>query len=128
MIINIPISIGELVDKITILQIKSLEITDTAKLNNITRELKLLDDVLDSTGLKSQLVNLHVELYNINYAIWRIEDSIRECEKNSQFDETFVDLTRTVHKTNIRRGNVKRNINLQFGSDIVEEKSYEDQQ
>lgn len=124
--IDTPISLGELVDKITILQIKTIEIKDESKLKNIRHELNLLTSILDKTGLKQSLTKEINELYAINYKIWNLEDVIRECEKVESFGETFISTARQIYKTNDERSRVKKQINIKFNSDVVEEKSYKE--
>lgn len=124
--VNTPISLGELVDKITILQIKTLEIKDKTKLENIKHELSLLSSILDETNLKSHLSKEMNELYVTNYKLWSLEDTIRECEMNNSFDQLFIDTARLIYKTNDERSRVKKQINIKFNSDVVEEKSYKE--
>lgn len=124
--VSVPISLGELVDKITILEIKSEQIKIPEKLVNIRAELKLLQDrlaaaVQDITAINEQ----YDDLRKTNAALWNIEDEIRVCEKNKQFDEKFIRLARAVYVTNDRRFELKRQINELLGSELVEEKSYE---
>jgi hypothetical protein len=122
--IEVPISLGELVDKITILQIKRLEITNESKLKNINYEYQLLDNVLVETNIKDELKPLSDELMSINRKIWDLEDVRRKCENDKDFGEIFLDAVRQIHINNEERSRVKRIINTTYGSDIVEEKSY----
>ncbi len=124
--INTPISIGELIDKITILQIKKLEISDESKLNNINHELNILSLILDKTGLKSSLYKEINELYSVNYKIWNLEDTIRDCERVGSFEDVFINTARLIYKTNDERSRVKKSINVKFNSDVIEEKSYKE--
>lgn len=124
--INTPISLGELIDKITILQIKTLEIKEESKLKNIKHELNLLSSILDKTGLKMSLAKEINELFAVNYKIWNLEDTIRECERSNSFEEIFVNTARLIYKTNDERSKVKKAINTKFNSDVVEEKSYKE--
>jgi len=125
--VNIPVSLGELLDKITILEIKSKKISNESKLTNIKKELKGLKNVLENLKINSvELNNLYEELYKINLTLWEIEDSIRILEKNKNFEKDFIDLARSVYITNDKRFQVKNEINNHFNSDYVEEKSYED--
>lgn len=124
--INTPISLGELVDKITILQIKTLEIKDESKLKNIKHELSLLSYILDKTQLKPSIAKEMNELYAINYKLWSLEDTIRECERVGTFEEIFINTARLIYKTNDERSRVKKQINVKFNSDVVEEKSYKE--
>ena len=123
--ITIPVSAGELVDKITILRVKAARIGDPAKEANVRRELELLEAVArehlpDSPEL-SALVD---ELTTVNGELWDIEDGKRDCERRQDFGPRFVELARRVYRDNDRRAAVKRRINDLTGSAIVEEKSY----
>jgi tetratricopeptide (TPR) repeat protein len=123
--IAIPGAIGELIDKITILEIKSDRILDPAKLDNVRGELGLLQALQADQGLiDNRLEALKASLKAVNAELWEIEDNIRVCEKNDDFGPTFVALARSVYKTNDRRAALKREINLLLNSKIVEEKSY----
>ena len=124
--INVPISPGELLDKITILEIKSQHIKDDTKLANVQTELKLLSDIWDKTSPSSGLDNLKQELRENNQALWDIEDKIRIKESNKEFDQVFIELARSVYIQNDKRAETKKKINLKLGSVIVEEKSYAD--
>jgi hypothetical protein len=125
MIINTPISLGELVDKISILKIKKKNITDKNKLVLIKEELALLELTL-SKFIKDKKINKFLnELIEINSILWVIEDDIRDCERNNRFDEKFIDLARSVYHTNDKRSEIKLQINKYFGSTLVEVKSYE---
>ena len=125
MIIHAPISIGELIDKITILKIKSILITDTIKLKNIEQELQLLEELKDSLNIDiDTLEPLQYKLYGVNLELWHIENFKRECEKNQSFDDKFIDSARQVYLKNDLRAEIKHRINTMFGSTIVEEKSY----
>jgi len=123
--IFIEVGAGELIDKITILRIKSERMSDEAKLKNVRHELDVLSKArsenLDDT---QELRKLEAELKKINEALWVIEDDIRECEARKDFGDTFVELARAVYKTNDKRAAVKKDINLLTGASIVEEKSY----
>jgi hypothetical protein len=117
-----PISVGELIDKITILSIKLDYTSDTSKIQNITRELNELSELLD---LDTVIVrNLSLELKCINEIIWKIEDDIRIKEKAKLFDQEFIDLARSVYIYNDKRAVVKRQINELTNSHIIEEKIY----
>ena len=125
--INVPISPGELVDKITILEIKKEFIDDINKLKNINHEYDLLmqiysNDVSQTDGVDS----LKSKLKNINLSLWKIEDDIRDCERDKIFNERFVKLARDVYFTNDKRSKVKLEINLLLNSSLLEEKSYKD--
>ena len=124
--VNIPVSLGELLDKISILEIKSKKISNESKLTNIKKELNGLKKVLDNLNINFvEINNLYEELYKINLNLWGIEDSIRILEKNKNFEKDFIDLARSVYITNDKRFQVKNEINKLFNSDYVEEKSYE---
>lgn len=123
--IQVPISPGELLDKITILEIKSERITDEGKLANVRRELELLNRTwADSVSPDETVQRIREELKKINEALWRIEDAIRDKERVREFDDRFVELARSVYFTNDRRAAAKRELNVHLGSEIVEEKSY----
>ena len=123
MIVLAPISVGELIDKITILEIKLDVITDDAKRINIHRELDQLTQTLDTLELPNISV-LRKKLKQINNELWQIEDAKRECERNQQFDEFFVEQARQVYIKNDQRASIKREINTLCGSTIIEEKSH----
>lgn len=131
MLIQAPISLGELIDKITILEIKTANIADAVKLANVTHELEVLNNtvsqLLDAAGI-TKLAPLKTALKDINQQLWVIEDDIRDCERAKDFSETFIELARSVYVTNDKRAAVKKDINLAFGSELVEEKSYKDYQ
>ena len=125
--VNIPISLGELLDKISILEIKNKKILDKSKILNIKKELNGLKKVLDELNINlSETNSLYNKLYKINLTLWEIEDSIRVLEKNEDFGEKFIELARAVYITNDQRFEVKNDINKLFNSEYVEEKSYED--
>lgn len=126
-LIETPVSYGELIDKMTILQIKLQEIKDEAKLANVRNELELLDatwkndkasetDIAEETG----------RLLAVNQRLWKIEDDIRMKERAQAFDDEFIQLARSVYIENDERAAIKREINLKLGSTLVEEKSYQD--
>ena len=126
MLINTPISLGELVDKISILIIKQKNITDKTKLDHVKKELDFLQKTL-MNYVQQEEINTYLEnLININSKLWNIEDDIRECERNKLFDQSFIDLARGVYFTNDERAKVKNDINKTFGSELVEVKSYEE--
>jgi len=131
MLIEAPISLGELIDKITILEIKVVNIGDEAKLKNVTHELNILNDkiarLLDTDG-QAKLAPLKQALKEINQALWIIEDDIRDCELAKDFSDKFIQLARAVYVTNDQRAKVKKDINLAFGSELIEEKSYKNYQ
>ena len=125
--VNIPISLGELLDKISILEIKNRKILNKSKILNIKKEINGLKKVLDELNINlSETNSLYNKLYNINLILWEIEDSIRVLEKNEDFGEKFIELARAVYITNDQRFEVKNDINKLFNSEYVEEKSYED--
>ena len=122
----IPVSIGELLDKITILELKTERIVDPSKQLNIRFELGLLRAVWERCGVTNPALELLLnELKNINESLWVIEDEIRECERQRDFGPRFIELARAVYRTNDRRSALKRKINELSGSAIVEEKSYD---
>lgn len=124
--IETPISVGELLDKISILEIKSEKVKDNNKLVNINLELTILRNVADqSLGDYENLEKRISELKLINLKLWDIEDKIRVEEKNKNFDDDFIFLARSVYITNDKRFDVKNKINNEFGSIIKEEKSYQ---
>ena len=126
-IIQVPVSPGEVLDKITILEIKSERIDDAAKVANVKRELELLSASWHAAVDEDDTVQrIHSELKTINEALWEIEDDIRDKEKAREFDQVFIDLARAVYVTNDQRANAKKELNLYLGSEIVEEKSYQD--
>ena len=121
------ISVGELFDKISILEIKKTKIKDSNKLNNITRELSSLNDTLKKNALNKEdpkLKNLVENLKKINFDLWEIEDGKRLAEKNNKFDERFIELARNVYKKNDLRAKIKSEINNYLGSNIKEVKSH----
>ena len=126
MLINTPISLGELVDKISILIIKQKKITDKTKLAHVNKELDFLRKTLMNYVQQEEINNYLENLININSKLWNIEDDIRECERKKLFDQTFIDLARSVYFTNDERAKVKNDINKTFGSELVEVKSYEE--
>ena len=124
--LQVPVSVGEVVDKITILQIKLAHISDAAKRANIQNELDaLLPLVAGDAFTTDQMQGLMAELKSVNEALWDIEDDIREKEAAKSFDDEFIRLARAVYVTNDKRAEIKKQINLATGSALVEEKSYE---
>ena len=125
--INVPISPGELLDKITILRIKARRITDPAKLDNVRRELEELQDTWSRSAFDGAGIGAEIEaLMVVNERLWVIEDEIRDKERAGAFDAEFIRLARAVYHENDARAAIKRRINLQLGSSIIEEKSYTD--
>jgi hypothetical protein len=124
-VVSAPISFGELIDKIVILEIKAAKIQDAQKLIHIRDELALLTGARATFSLSDKAIgHLKAELKQVNEALWEIEDQIRDCERAQNFGPEFVALARSVYKTNDRRAAIKRQINDLAGSTIVEEKSY----
>ncbi len=118
---------GELIDKITILEIKSARISDLEKLKNVRHELSILSATCDAhLGGIEGLSDLATQLKTINEALWEIEDDIRTCEAQNDFGQKFINLARAVYITNDKRAAVKKEINLLTGASIIEEKSYKD--
>ena len=125
--INVELSFGEFLDKITILEIKSERIKDPAKLENINKELNLLRDLWQANEKsKIDITQEMAQLKSINEKLWEIEDDIRDKERDKEFDERFVELARAVYVTNDERANVKKVLNQKLGSELIEEKSYAD--
>jgi len=127
--ILIPISPGELLDKITILQIKAERIADPTKVSNVKTELEMLSKVWsEAVEIDAEISALTAELKSVNEALWEIEDDIRDEERSKRFGERFIELARAVYVTNDERANAKKKVNLHLNSTIVEEKSYQDYQ
>ena len=125
MIIKTPISLGELIDKISILRIKKENIEDDEKQKSIDKELKLLNEVLESVLDYHENINEYLnQLIVINTKLWKVEDNIREFERQKIFDKEFIELARSVYFINDERSRIKLEINKKFGSQIVEVKSY----
>ncbi len=124
MIINTPVSLGELIDKISILVIKEKKITDEKKNNLIREELTLLKKTLNEVASNNSIDNYLNQLIDVNSTLWKIEDEIRDCEKNKKFDQKFIELARSIYITNDKRAEIKLEINNKYGSKIVEVKSY----
>ena len=125
MLINTPISLGELVDKISILIVKKKNIKNNDKLDQVNKELNYLQETLDNHVTKDEIDVFLNSLIDINSKLWVIEDDIRDCERKKQFDQKFIELARSVYFTNDKRANIKLDINNKFGSELVEVKSYE---
>tara|TARA_R110000796_G_scaffold127114_1_gene242258 strand:- start:286 stop:681 length:396 start_codon:yes stop_codon:yes gene_type:complete len=128
---KIEVSNGEILDKYTILEIKLDKIKDAAKLVNVRNEYDSLTPVVEemytqSNSVHSELEFLHKDLLNVNKTLWNIEDFVRDCEKAEDFGSDFVELARSVYYTNDDRADVKKQINVLTGSDLVEEKSYQE--
>ena len=125
MLINIPVSVGELVDKITILEIKKIKIKDKNKLLNVNKEYKYLKEILrKKIKISLKIKNEILALKKINLKLWNIEDKKRKAEKNKKFDSAFIKYARNVYIYNDIRAKIKHNINVLAGSKIIEEKSY----
>jgi hypothetical protein len=122
---KIEVSHGEIVDKLTILQIKKENITDPIKLDNIVKEYDYLLSVVENDLGISTLSPEYLELLSINKELWIIEDDIRDKERNKEFDDEFIKLARSVYYTNDVRAKIKKEINLKYSSGFVEEKSYQ---
>lgn len=124
--ILVPVSWGELLDKITILEIKHERIADEAKRANVGRELDALNRVVEAAGSLPDAARPMIDdLRTVNAALWDIEDEIRDCERGKDFGPRFVELARAVYHTNDRRAAFKRQLNDLLGSELVEEKSYQ---
>lgn len=127
MSITTEISVGEFLDKLTILQIKQARIDDPAKLANINRELETLQQQWQMSPYANADINDDLrQLRKVNEQLWEIEDDIRAKEADGQFDQRFIDLARAVYITNDRRARIKKLINEKLGSGLIEEKSYKD--
>jgi hypothetical protein len=123
--ILVEVAPGELMDKITILQIKSKRITDAEKLRNVRAELEVLEAARDGAmPPTAELGELTAQLKQVNESLWEIEDAIRDCEREQDFGPKFVELARSVYHSNDRRAALKRQINELLGSKLIEEKSY----
>jgi len=119
---QIEISNGELLDKLSILEIKQEKIKDPAKLQNVISEYALIKPLCDN--LIKDVSDLYFSLVDINRALWEIEDTIRDLERNQRFDDEFIQTARKVYRYNDRRAHIKKEINRLTGSGLVEEKSY----
>jgi len=124
---KIEVANGELVDKVTILSIKLKKIESKEKLVNIRKEYRLLSRELEKIGI-AEKSETYQALFQINSTLWDVEDEIRVKEKNREFDDVFIQLARRVYFENDRRSDVKRRINIETGSNIIEEKAYADYQ
>ena len=120
----VPISWGELIDKITILQIKELNIDSINAKVNIKKELKYLLEIAKLDKMPRDIEVLKSELSDVNLKLWEVEDNIRDKELAGQFDKNFIELARSVYRLNDVRAKIKQSINLMLGSELVEEKSY----
>jgi len=124
---KIEVSNGEILDKYSILEIKLQEIKDEAKLANVQNEYDSLTQAVESIKSLNPLsvATLYKDLLNINKTLWNVEDLIRDCERDNNFGQDFIELARSVYYTNDERAEIKKNINSATGSDLVEEKSYQ---
>ena len=125
MLINTPVSLGELLDKISILIIKEKNIVDDQKQYHIKNELDFLNKTLEDSISRFQVKEYIEKLIEINSELWFNEDDIRDCERKKKFDQKFIDLARAIYIKNDRRSEIKLEINKKFGSELVEVKSYE---
>ena len=126
MSILIPVGYGEVCDKISILEIKCNRMTEKDALRNVEKELALLRACLNEAEVqKERISSIQKELRTVNESLWDIEDALREKESKGIFDQEFIELARAVYITNDRRSELKREINVTLGSEIIEEKSYE---
>lgn len=127
---KIEVSTGEILDKLSILEIKLDHITDPSKRNNLLQEYVILaaaaEEIYDANPDREDIKILYTDLLNINKTLWNIEDQIRECERDERFGSDFIELARSVYYTNDDRADVKKQINTLTGSKLVEEKSYQD--
>lgn len=119
---TIEVSNGEIIDKLTIIQIKLERITDNAKLGNLKKEFSVLESAASS--IISREDPLYIDLYNVNCSLWDIEDHIRELERKKDFGSDFIETARSVYFINDRRSEIKREINIKTSSGLIEEKSY----
>ena len=119
-----PVSLGELIDKITILEIKQIHMTGI-KLKNVDKELKLLRKTLQDKNLEID-IDLINNLKEVNNKLWEIEDNIRIKESKQEFEKEFINLARSVYKANDKRASIKKEINQKYNSELVEEKLYND--
>ena len=121
-LVYVPVSVGELFDKYTILQIKKLKITDQLKLESVIKEIDFLKPFINEYNVDLEIVS---ELSEVNLLLWNIEDKIREKERRKEFDEEFIQLARNVYITNDKRSKIKNKINLLLNSCLTDIKSYE---
>jgi hypothetical protein len=122
--IEVPVSWGEVIDKITILEIKAARMGDPDKVANVRKELDLLEGRLTAAARAADVAAVRAGLLDVNGELWDIEDAIRDCERAGDFGPRFIELARAVYRTNDRRADLKRDINRLLASGIVEEKSY----
>ncbi|OGQ23316.1 MAG: hypothetical protein A3I05_05100 [Deltaproteobacteria bacterium RIFCSPLOWO2_02_FULL_44_10] len=122
MMIHIPVSVGELLDKMTILEIKTERIADAKKRKNCQKEYDLLEHIAKTHGIL--FMAERAELKRVNEWLWEIEDSMRKKEAKKEFDQDFIELTRDEYRANDTRAKIKKEINLASGSELIEEKEY----
>ena len=121
---KIEVSIGEIADKFTILTIKSFEITDEDKLQNIKKEWKSINQVIKYNFPLLATDDLTHKLLDVNRQLWVVEDALRDCENKKEFEKLFIFLARQVYRLNDQRAGIKKDINILYKSEIIEEKSY----
>ena len=124
--INIPVSVGELVDKITILKIKLTQIKDKEKLINVQKEHDALTSLVEYVKIQKDVLEHQHQLMEVNLRLWFLEEDIRHYEKTNFFESAFIDVARKIYKTNDERSRIKKEINTLCNSALVEEKSFED--
>ena len=124
--INIPVSVGELVDKITILKIKRYQIKDADKLVNTHKEHDVLTSLPEYVRIQKDVLEHQQQLMEVNLRLWFLEEDIRHYEKTNFFESAFIDVARKIYKTNDERSRIKKEINILCNSALVEEKSHED--
>ncbi|MDC6464835.1 DUF6165 family protein [bacterium] len=124
---KVEVSNGELLDKLSILELKKIKIKDKDKLENIQNEINVLTPFAGDLFIEygEDLKELYYKLSDINHQLWNIEDWIRDCEREKRFGKEFIELARSVYKTNDKRSEVKKEINLFTNSDLIEEKGYQ---
>lgn len=124
--LSVYVSLGEVIDKISILEIKKNKLTSQIAIENVTKELDILHRSLEKSDLEHVLVSeFFGELVKVNSSLWDVEDELRRLESLSQFGDTFVKLARSVYQLNDHRAALKRKVNTEFGSGLIEEKSYQ---
>lgn len=123
---KVEISIGELLDKLSILYIKRKFISDPEKIQNVQKEIDVLEPLSNNFLTSSEIRIIFDELEHTNLHLWNVEDLIREKENRKEFDQDFIDLARSVYITNDQRASLKKKINFITGSNLVEEKSYQE--
>ena len=124
--INIPVSVGELVDKITILKIKLTQIKDKDKLVNVQNEHNALTSLIEYVRIQKDVLNHQQQLMEVNLRLWFLEEDIRHYEKIQHFTGDFIEVARKIYKTNDERSRIKKEINVLCNSELVEEKSHEE--